>query len=254
MDFTSRYTNKNEEKILLRKIDDLIRRSEKEYTVLYSHFLTPAEQLLIQEVDEFRGYITFEGGREEAERRMCRIQTSEYEQDCGAPYILYELKITAPDPEISHRDILGSLMGLGIKREMIGDIIMKDKGAMVFCDRSVADYIKINLERIGRYKAEVAEGRLEDIPVPKTEVRTINISSPRIDSICAECFGLSRTKAAEAIRRGLVSVDWQICDNVSRELKGGEKISLRGKGKVKYDGITGTSKKGRMFAGIQKYI
>ena len=145
-------------------------------------------------------------------------------------------------------------MGLGIKREMIGDIIMKDKGAMVFCDRSVADYIKINLERIGRYKAEVAEGRLEDIPVPKTEVRTINISSPRIDSICAECFGLSRTKAAEAIRRGLVSVDWQICDNVSRELKGGEKISLRGKGKVKYDGITGTSKKGRMFAGIQKYI
>lgn len=254
MDFTSKYTNNNEEKILLRKIYDLVHRSEKTFTVLYSHFLTPAEQTLIKDVDEFRGYVTFEGGYEDAERRVCRIQTAEYEQDDGAGFIMYEITVTALDPEISHRDVLGALMGLGIKREMLGDIIMKEKGALFFCDNSVAEYIRINLEKIGRYRVEISEGNLSNIPTPETECKTINISSPRLDSICAECFGISRTKAAEAIRRGLVSIDWQVCDNVSRELKGGEKISLRGKGKVKYNGITGTSKKGRMFAGIQKYI
>ena len=94
---------------------------------------------------------------------------------------------------------------------------------------------------------------LSDIPEPEMKKVSINISSPRLDSICAECFGLSRTKAAEAIKKGLVSINWQICDNVSRELTGGERISLRGKGKVRFSGITGKSKKGRLFAQIEKY-
>lgn len=254
MDFTAKYTDNTDEKILLRKIDDLLKRSEKTYTVLYSHFLTPAEQILISEVDEFFGAVTFDGGYEDAERRICRVQTAEYEQDNGIPFLLYKARITAAQPEFSHRDVLGSLMGLGIKREMIGDIIVNGNDALFLCDKSVASYIEINLEKIGRYKVEISAAALEEIPAPKTVRKTINVSSPRLDSICAECFGLSRTKAAEFIRKGLVSIDWKVCDNLSRELKGGEKISMRGKGKVKYIGITGTSKKGRAFAEIEKYV
>ena len=254
MDFTNKYTMSQDEKILLRKIEDLIRRSERTYTVLYSHFLTPAEQTLIGRVTEFYGMISFDGGYEDAERRMCRICTAEYEQDEGAPLELYRAQSTAQESELTHRDVLGALMGLGIKREMTGDIIMQENGALFFCHRSVADFVETNLEKIGRYKIRLSKTALSDVPRPETVKKSVNISSPRLDSICAECFGLSRTKAAEAIRKGLVSVDWQLCDNVSRELKGGEKISLRGKGKVKYIGITGTSKKGRNFAEIEKYI
>ena len=236
-----------------RKTADIISRSERTYSVLYSHFLTPAEQLLLGRVDEFMGKISFEGGYEEAERRMCRVRTDEYQPDEGAPMELLGISATAPDAEINHRDVLGSLMGLGIKREMIGDIIITEKGALVFCDSTVPSYIEMNLERIGRYRVSIKPSELSDIPEPKMKKVSINISSPRLDSICAECFGLSRTKAAEAIKKGLVSINWQICDNVSRELTGGERISLRGKGKVRFSGITGKSKKGRLFAQIEKY-
>ena len=254
MDFTNKYTDSQEEKIMLRKIDDLIRRSERSFTVLYSHFLTPAEQMLIGRVTEFYGIISFDGGYEDAERRMCRVCTAEYEADEGAPLELFRAVSTAPEANWSHRDVLGSLMGLGIKREMIGDIIMLEREAMFFCDRSVSDYVNINLEKIGRYKVKLSKTELSDISQPETVKKSVNISSPRLDCVCAECFGLSRTKAADAIRKGLVSVDWQPCENVSRELRGGEKISLRGKGKVRYLGITGTSKKGISFAEIEKYI
>ena len=254
MDISLKYASGSEDKILIRKIQDMIKRSEKTYTVLYTHFLTPAEQQLLQKVDEFKGKISFDGGYEEAERRMSRICTDEYQADEGLPCKLLSVNPTAALSEISHRDVLGSLMGLGIKRELIGDIIADSGKALFFCDLSVADYVEMNLEKIGRYKVKVSAANLDEVPQLRTELKTININSPRLDSVCAECFGISRTKAAEAIRHGIVTVDWQICDNVSRELKGGEKISVRGKGKVKYNGITGTSKKGRMFAEIEKYI
>ncbi len=254
MDFTEQYTHQAEEKMLLRKIKDLIDRSERSYQVLYSHFLTPAEQMLISRVDEFLGKISFVGGYEDAERRMCRIQTAEYEEDKGAPLTLYSAELTASDAEISHRDVLGSLLGLGVKREMIGDILVSQHTALFFCDDTVAAYIEMNLERISRYRVQLHQAVLSELPQPEKEKAVINISSPRLDSICAECFHISRSKAADAIRKGLVSVNWQVCDQVARELKGGEKIALRGKGKVMYLGITGTSKKGRCFAGIERYV
>ena len=89
---------------------------------MYSAFLTPAEQSLIMRVDEFFGCISFDGGTEEAERRLCRIRTDEYQPDDGAPIALLSVAVTDTSAEISHRDVLGSLMGLGIRRDMIGDI------------------------------------------------------------------------------------------------------------------------------------
>ena len=91
--------------------------------VLYSHFLTPAEQGVIAEQNFRNGTVSFVGGYEDAERRLCRLCAEEYCADNGAPVILYHITATARDAVISHRDVLGSLMGLGIKREMIGDIL-----------------------------------------------------------------------------------------------------------------------------------
>lgn len=107
-DFTAKYTTIDEQKILLRKISDLITRSEKNYSVEYSHFLTPAEQTLISKVEEFRGYIDFVGGFDDAERRLCRVKDNEYCNDEGLPIKLYS--VISSNAEFTHRDILGSLM------------------------------------------------------------------------------------------------------------------------------------------------
>lgn len=254
MDFTAKYTNDSGEKLLLRKTDDLIRRSEKTYSVLYTNFLTPAEQTLLMKADEFRGLISFDGGYEEAERRMCRICTAQYAQDDGAPIVLFKAEATADDAQLSHRDVLGALMGLGIKREMIGDILASGKTAYFFCSKTVAEFAELDLQKIGRYNIRITRSVLQDMPEPETEELHINVSSMRLDSVCGECFGISRTKAADIIRRGLVSVNWQICDNTSRELSDGYKISMRGKGKIRLGGITGQSKKGRLFVTVYRYI
>ena len=254
MDFTKKYTNIDDEKILLKKINDLIHRSEKTYSVLYSHFLTPAEQTLLSRVEEFYGMISFDGGYPDAERRMCRVKCDEYAYDEGLPAALYSVDISDSDAEISHRDVLGSLMGLGIKREMIGDISVNGNTAQFFCQSSVCDYVEMNLQKIGRYRVKIKRGVLSDIPEPETKTVSINVSSMRLDSVCGECFGLSRTKAAEAIKRGEVSVNWLIRYDGDKEVCAGDKLSMRGKGKVEIAGITGMSKKGRLFVEIKKYI
>lgn len=251
-DFASKYTTNDEEKILLRKISDIIAKSEKTYSAVYSHFLTPAEQTLIASVREFRGYITFYGGYDDAERRLCRAAENEYCNDGGAPIRLYS--VTVPNAELSHRDILGSLMGLGIKREMVGDIIINEGGAQFFCHNSVSEFVEVNLKRIGRYNVEVVQSKLSEIPSPKTENATINVSSMRLDSIAAECFRLSRTKAADFIAKGAVSLNWLVCTDTSKEVKTGDKISMRGRGKVEIADILGTSRKGRLFVNVKKYI
>lgn len=251
-DFTVKYTDKDEEKILLRKIYDCLQKSEKTYTAVYSHFLTPAEQTLIGAVDEFRGFVQFVGGYEDAERRLCRVSENEYCQDDGVPIKLY--KVHAPQADFSHRDILGSLMGLGIKREMVGDIQADGETAYFFCHQSVATFIEVNLKKIGRNHITLSESNSAVMAEPKTIDKNINVSSLRLDSVSAECFGLSRTKAAECIRQGLVSVNWLICTDTAKELKSGDKISLRGKGKARIGEVSGISKKGRLFVDIQVYI
>ena len=253
MGFTDKYASGSEDKLLLRRINDLKNKSEREYCVMYSAFLTPAEQSLIMRVDEFFGCISFDGGTEEAERRLCRIRTDEYQPDDGAPIALLSVAVTDTSAEISHRDVLGSLMGLGIRRDMIGDIFAAGNTALFFCHQSVSEYVIINLTKIGRYKANVQSGSADMLPQPEMKKSTVNVSSMRLDSLCGEGFGMSRTKAQELIRRGLVSVNWQPCDNVSRELCEGDRLSARGYGKLKIGSVTGTSKKGRLFVEIYRF-
>ncbi len=254
MNFEEKYASNSEEKILIRKIDDLIKRSEKNYTALYSHFLTPAEQTLLIRIEEFYGQISFDGGYDEAERRICRVCAQDYAEDPGLPVELFQIKATSASAEISHRDVLGALMGSGIKREMIGDILTDNNNAWFFCHRIASDYIEINLTSVGKYRIEINRSELYEIPESKMEHISINVSSMRLDSICSECFGLSRTKAAEIIRKGMVSLNWLVCDNVSKEIVEGDKISMRGKGKVRIGPIKGMSKKGRLFVEADKYI
>lgn len=252
MEFTEKYAKNSDEKILLRRIADMLHMSEKTYSAIYSQFLTPAEQTLISRVDELRSFVSFDGGYAEAERRVCRVGFDEYCRDDGAPIVLLSSDIKAKNANISHRDILGSLMGLGIKRDAVGDIITDGHRIQFFCTLSVAEYIELNLHKISRYEAEPRIADSSVIIQKEKTARSINVSSMRLDSICAEGFGISRSKASEYIKKGLVCVNWLVCDSVSKEIHQGDKISLRGKGKLEISEITGHSKKGRLFLTVLK--
>ena len=240
--------------MLLKRINDLLALSEKNYKVMYSYFLDPAQQTLVCRVTEFSGFVSMVGGYDDAERRVCRVCANEYCTDESPPIVLFTAEASVKDAELSHRDVLGSLMGLGIKREMLGDILPNKNKPQFFCHDSIADHVEFNLKKIGRCGVTLSRSDIAEIVLPRYESITVNVSSMRLDSICADSFGIPRSKAAEAIKQGLVYVNWLEVTEVSAEVKPGDKISLRGKGKIEIGGISGTSKKGRLFVDINKKI
>ncbi len=156
---------------------------------------------------------------------------------------------------LSHRDYLGSLMGLGIKREMLGDIKVTDKGCTVFALKSISGYICENLVKVGRGSvsctvADVSEGYEHE---EKSKTVFSSVASLRLDNIASAAFNLSRSNAVNAIEGGTVyvnSVQIMKKDYVVRE---GDKVVLRGKGKAVVEEILGESKKGRIHINIKKY-
>ena len=242
-----------EERLLIRHIGDLADRSRRHYQVLYSHFLTPAEQQLLREVPELAGCLSFEGGFPHAQRCLARVGTEEYQPDEAPPLRYIHFEITDPRAEAGHRDVLGSLMGLGIKREMVGDIAALGREGSFVCHASVEEHIQWNLQRIGHSRVRLSPGSPDDFPPPVTEDASINISSLRLDAVCAACFHISRTQACEHIRGGTVFVTDVPVNEVSRLLSPGDRLSLRGKGKVLIGPVTGKSKKDRLFVQIGIY-
>lgn len=247
MDFTEKYTADKEQRMLLKRINDLVQTSRKQYAVTYSSFLDPTQQALVLSVTEFYGLIEMVGGYDDAERRLCRVRTDDYNTETPLPFCLLTAEATDKTAVLSHRDVLGALMGLGIKRELIGDILPNGHAAQFFCLSGIVDYLLTNLTKIGRYTIALSHTDTVDLVPQPTHTRTVNVSALRLDCIVAEGFGLSRTKAAEAIRKGSVSLNWVICCDPSQEVKSGDRLSFRGKGKLSVGTLSGISKKGRLF-------
>lgn len=154
-----------------------------------------------------------------------------------------------------HRDYLGSLLGLGLKREKLGDVLVSDSGAQVIVAAEVASYIMANLVRVGRW--EVAVDRLEAgaLSIPEERVKTVNttVSSLRLDSVAAAGFGVSRSKMADFIASERVNLNWQVKSSPSQPVKEGDVISIRGRGRVEVSGVKGTSRGGRIFIELNRY-
>lgn len=159
----------------------------------------------------------------------------------------------AEDSGISHRDVLGSLMNLGIKRCKIGDIIT---GTQVFAEvkSEITAYIIQNLTKIRNrnVKAEVYEGSVERIY--EFEEIPLTVSSLRADCIIGGLVKLSRENAKAAILSGRISVNARPLENPSKCLSEGDVISVRGSGKYLFFSVNGATKKDRLKIVIKKYI
>ena len=157
--------------------------------------------------------------------------------------------------DLTHRDYLGSLIGLGIKREMLGDILVRDDGADIICMSDFADFVLMNYCKAGRTNLSLTQRDIKDLIVPerKTQMITDTVASLRLDSVVASAFGLSRGKASEAISRGIVFVNHMETTKPDQQVGEGDKITLRGKGKAILSEIGGKSRKDRQYIKIERY-
>ncbi len=165
--------------------------------------------------------------------------------------------------ELTHRDYLGAMMNLGIERECIGDIrILKGThaGALIYAGADMAEYIARNLTKVKHTSVDcscmsLSELKASDITgTQEFEELAVNVASERVDAVIAAVYHVARQKAADVINAERVYINGQVVSSAGKTLKEGDKISVRGTGKFIYDGISGTSKKGRLFADIRKYV
>ena len=156
---------------------------------------------------------------------------------------------------LSHRDYLGALMGLGVKRELLGDIVTDDAGAYVVCLKKAAVFLEEHLTSVGRASVRVNEAPLSALGerADVFEERFASVASVRLDAVLAAAFSLSRSKAVSAIESGAVFVNSVQTFKADQRLDIGDKLVLRGNGKALLYEITGESKKGRTHITLRRY-
>ena len=244
---------------LLRRAQDLAERCERTATVTGTGFLTPAQQYELNawacRVPDCQFLLT--GGSDTTERKagfFLPFWITPEELDLSEH--LRAVKITAGFGTPGHRDYLGSILGLGIRREWIGDIILEDNVAYVVCLPSVQRVLLEQLEHVGRCGVKVAAIGLDELPLQKRKIKPMNftVQSLRLDAVASGLFRLSRTQAAEKIRMGLVSLNYSECLRPDAPVAPGDVLSLRGAGKGSITAIGGTSKKGRQFVECELWL
>lgn len=254
--------------ILLSRARELKERAADNSMITCTNFLSVDERNALNVIErENNKYIDtfYYGGFDEAERTVAVFVPNFLAMDDIVAYMkenddenpLALIKVTKDKfTAMSHRDYLGSLMALGIKREMLGDILVSDNGCHFFCVKSIANYITENLTRTGRgsVKCEIAPINALQSGSDNGKMIFCSVASLRLDAVVASAFSLSRSNAFEYINKGTVYVNSVQCFKGDFTLNVGDKIVLRGKGKAVIDKLSGTSKKGRLHIEIKRYF
>ena len=243
-----------EEKILLALADDKARQRDNKNILTHTGFLSMAEQALLEQTHPDGSFF---GGYEDADRRMLFFLPDwmEHPED-GDSICIVRASLPKGSPKLTHRDFLGSLLGLGIDRSVIGDILVQEDGADILAASDMADYIVQNYVQAGRASVSCEILPLSGMRLPQLDVKECRdtVASLRLDSIAASMFSLSRGKAQEAIRQGLVAVNNRQILKPDHFLEEGDKVSLRGKGKAVLTRIGGKSRKDRDCIVFQRYL
>jgi len=237
-------------------MDDLANRAVKKGCAA-SKFLTPAEAQRVTAHFRYRPDValSFDGGFEGAERVRAVLQHPG-RGACDRAGLFAALAVAyRPRDTLRHRDILGALMALGVGRDTFGDILADRRPALLVCLPELGGYIRENFTKAGRVGVGVSAVGLDALPA-RTEdltIKTDTVASLRLDTVLCAAFGLSRTKAAELIAAGLVSLDYILCMQPAKELEEGALLSVRGLGRARLLEAGGVSRKGRIFVRIGCY-
>lgn len=257
--------NKETDKLFIAKVLDKIKFAQTRNKITNTDFLDIYQKNLAQKLLnnlKISNYI-FYGGFEEAERTIAIFYSSKFDENIvqkNYNNIMCIIEIILPNElkgRYNHRDYLGGLMKLGIKREKIGDIIVFDEGAHIIILNEISEYTKTSLEELTRFsKSNIQIKNIEQIHIQEINKEDIQIivSSLRLDNIVSELAKTSRTKAEEIIRAERVLVNFETITKDSKLLKQEDIITIRGKGRFKLLEIIGNTKKGRFIVKVEKYI
>ena len=254
-----------DDKILLAQILDKIEMVEKKNKIEYTDFLDLAQIELVQKFInkiKLQNYMIY-GGFEQAERKMFVIYPDKFNSvvvEKNLSNIIQIIRIELPDDlkgKYTHRDYLGAVIKLGIERKKIGDIIVDQNGADIIADKDVVKFLIDNLGSLTRFsKSTISVQNIEGLrPVEiKKEELEIIVSSMRLDNVISELARCSRNKALDIINTERVFINFECETKKTKQVKTGDMITIRGKGRFFVKEIIGQTRSGRTVIKIEKFV
>ena len=251
-----------EDRLLLAKVLDRARQARERNIPSATDFLSPQQQMMALDLLRLAGisetsYLVT-GGYAGAERKLILFLPDWLDGESAAeelPVRCLRAAFRAED-KLNHRDFLGSLMGMGIVREKLGDILVSPDSADLIVLDTVAEFLLQSWNSAGRAKLRVSEIQPGHLHIPEVQCQEVRdtVSSLRLDAVASTGFKMARGKAAELISGGRVQVNWRECTKPDKLLAAGDTVSSRGFGKFVLAEVGGTTRKGRTAILIKRYV
>lgn len=249
-----------EEQLLKSHLSDLAKRAYNQNIYTYSNFLSPDHLYLLDSISKDFNYIHMEtyGGNELCERQIVSFGSEEEFGYAGTfPICVIQVRplIEKFSDSLTHRDYLGALMHLGIERELIGDIFIKEKTAYIFCIDRISQYICDELTKV-KHTNVMCEITDTNIPAlaPTLVDKEFPVTSLRLDNILATLLKCSRKESLTFFEEKRVTLNGKITGRNSILLKDGDIFSVRGHGKFIYIGSGGSTRKGKIYVHVKQYV
>lgn len=249
-----------DEKVFVDRAAEWVERSAQLHELKRTDFLDPRQIRIVTMLANRNPDVTIrlDGGYDDAERRRAMIAPDYRSLDHESAGIAV-LAVHAPGNvllELDHGDFLGALLGLGIKRDRIGDIHVHDSYAHIIVTDEMADYLNIHLRQVHRLSVLTDILPIEQLQVvpTKLEEMSLTVASMRLDGIASDVYRVSRAKIVDPIKAGRCKVNWKPEEDPSAQLKEGDVVSFKGLGRFKLLEVDGVTKKGRIRVKIGKYI
>ena len=254
-----------DDKILLAQVSDKIEMCENKNKIEYTNFLDLAQIELVQNyIDKLKieNYISY-GGYEQSERKLFAIYPEKFNStvvEKNLVSIIKIVRIQLPDElkgKYAHRDYLGAVIKLGVKREKVGDIIVDNDGADIIVEKDISKFLLENLSGLTRFsKSKITIEKIDNLRTVEVrrEEREIIVSSLRLDNVISELARCSRNKALDIINMERVFVNFQCETKKTKQIKTGDMVTIRGKGRFYIKELVGQTKSGRVIVKIEKFV
>ena len=240
------------------KLVDFAAQAIKNRKCKLTGFLSPFEQEMAGVIANSLGELNVDlyGGYRGAERQRVAFCHAEFQGTPNFEIAVIKAEWNGEFARLGHRDVLGSIMSLGVDREYIGDIIATKDCARLLVDKKMCDYFTANLTQIGGTTVKTSVDELENISPKEERTKEIKatVASLRVDSIAAAGFGMSRSKAVQEISAEKIKLNWQTIKNASQSIKAGDVLSMRGRGRLEVAEIRGQTKKGRVGVLLKRFF
>lgn len=242
---------RKEEQSFIELVQDWLQDVERMYAPKLTDFLNPREQFIVRSLMGSGEVLSSARGCfQEAERQRLLLYPTYYEPEASDFQVtIFRINYPTKFVTLAHKDVLGSLMGLGIDRSKFGDIRIEGEEVQFAVASELADYLRANFVAVGKSKVSIEEVENEEGWIIATEVWREEhnvVSSMRLDTIVAAVTALSRQKAVALIKGDKVRVNWANEQNVAAELFEEDLLSIRGFGRFKVIAIEGRTRKDKV--------